>query len=151
MKRKVIDYLEQPKYANMEKFCKKQLELSEHFWSMGNQDTIAAIKTASEQVLSEIYKGEIPVIFEGMDIDQIQGHFHNQLIAEYERIPKEITKPIRQALEKHIKQYLSYANKLNMHSPVMNELTTREHYLNYLIVERIVPHIEFQANKGKKK
>ncbi|MDD3896024.1 MAG: hypothetical protein PHX19_01390 [Bacilli bacterium] len=148
--KKIIDYLEQPEYINLKKFCEKYLELSDFYWSLADEKDSKAIKKAESELLSEMYENKLPDKFKNMNSNQIQEYFHQRLIDLYSSIPEGQAKLIKKEIDKHLKKNIVYANKLRLKVPKDTYLKVKDYYINYIIVKQILPYIEIKT-KGIKK
>ncbi|MDD2409852.1 MAG: hypothetical protein PHD03_03970 [Bacilli bacterium] len=149
--KKIIDYLEQPEYINLKKFCEKYLELSDFYWSLADEKESNGIKKAESELLSEIYVNKLPDKFQNMDSNQIQEYFHQMLINLYSSIPEAQAKLIQKEIDKHLKKNIIYANKLKLKVPKDTYLKVKDYYINYVIVKKILPYITIKADKGLNK
>ena len=149
--KKIIDYLEQPEYINLKKFCEKYLELSDFYWSLADEKEFNAIKKAESELLSESYMNKLPDKFKNMNSNQIKEYFQQMLINLYSSIPEAQAKLIQKEIDKHLKKNIIYADKLKLKVPKDTYLKIKDYYINYLIVKEVLPYIIIKADKGLNK
>ncbi len=148
--KRVTNYLEKPTFVNLEDFCKNYLELSESYFSLGDEDQINAIKKAKDEVLVAKALGTEIQFFVNKSAEEIIAYFEREMIRIVKKIPKDISEEVKNEIKRYLIRNLIYAQKLKMNIPKAQQLTVEEFYENYKIVKDSLPVISYRAGKGFK-
>ncbi|HHX32769.1 MAG TPA: hypothetical protein GX713_00860 [Mollicutes bacterium] len=149
--RRIEDYLEYPDKFNMLKFCVDYKELSEILWGFVDENDLKIIEESLNQVMVKALIGQVPKRFEGLSKEQIKSYFDQRKIELLDEVPESSLIRIKKRLNDLLIKNLSYVKRLEMKAPIKGNLENEEYYNNYLIVESVIPSLQYAVDSRKNK